>query len=172
MLWLLHGHRQIAKKWCRAQDNIRQMRRRRRAAAEKHEAKHKNESDCFRWTWRGCIGDRNRGGDRTGQSSVRVLMSLAIGMPPKMTAVLIFGKYFENRSYSFLIWNASSRVWHITITATSPSTGSICWRVARTNTAVLPIPVEKTRREVPPPLAISLLVGTAQAHRTVTPPPP
>ena len=50
------------------------------------------------------------------------------------------GMYFEKRSYSLLIWNANSLVWHITNTDTWPSTGSSCWRVAKTNTAVLPIP--------------------------------
>lgn len=51
-----------------------------------------------------------------------------------------FERYFENLSYSFWIWNASSRVWQSTTTWTSPSTGFSWWRVANTNTAVLPIP--------------------------------
>ena len=48
--------------------------------------------------------------------------------------------YLLNRAYSFLIWYASSRVWHITSTETSPATGSTCWSVVRTNTAVFPRP--------------------------------
>ena len=48
--------------------------------------------------------------------------------------------YLENRSYSLLIWKANSLVWHMTITDTCPSTGSSCWSVANTKTAVLPIP--------------------------------
>ena len=39
-----------------------------------------------------------------------------MGWPPYMTATEIFDKsmYLVKRSYSFLIWNASSLVWHIT----------------------------------------------------------
>lgn len=53
---------------------------------------------------------------------------------------MTFGRYLLKRVYSFLIWKASSRVWHRTRTETSPSTGSSWCSVARTNTAVLPIP--------------------------------
>mmetsp|Transcript_361 Transcript_361/g.886 ORF Transcript_361/g.886 Transcript_361/m.886 type:complete len:209 (-) Transcript_361:183-809(-) len=60
--------------------------------------------------------------------------------PPKKTSVFMSGRYLEKRSYSPLIWYASSRVWQSTRTEISPSTGSIWWRVASTNTAVLPIP--------------------------------
>ena len=38
------------------------------------------------------------------------------------------------RAYSFLIWKASSRVWHRTKTLTSPSTGSSWCNVANTKT--------------------------------------
>ena len=43
---------------------------------------------------------------------------------------------------SFLIWKASSRVWQRITTAGSAAkfSDSICWSVARTKTAVLPIP--------------------------------
>mmetsp|Transcript_25424 Transcript_25424/g.66556 ORF Transcript_25424/g.66556 Transcript_25424/m.66556 type:complete len:205 (+) Transcript_25424:655-1269(+) len=61
-------------------------------------------------------------------------------IPPMITIVLTPVKYLENRSYSLLIWKASSRVWHIASTCTSPSTGSSCCSVAITKTAVLPIP--------------------------------
>mmetsp|Transcript_12054 Transcript_12054/g.30713 ORF Transcript_12054/g.30713 Transcript_12054/m.30713 type:complete len:205 (-) Transcript_12054:208-822(-) len=60
--------------------------------------------------------------------------------PPKKVAILTSGRYALNRSNSWVIWNASSRVWHMTMAPTSPSLGSSCWSTARTKTAVLPIP--------------------------------
>lgn len=54
---------------------------------------------------------------------------------------LTVGIYLEKRSYSLLIWNANSRVWHMTNTwQVLLSDGSSCCSVASTNTAVLPIP--------------------------------
>uniref|UniRef100_A0A2M4DBD7 Putative secreted protein n=1 Tax=Anopheles darlingi TaxID=43151 RepID=A0A2M4DBD7_ANODA len=52
--------------------------------------------------------------------------SFWIGIPPKNTATLIDGMYLQNRSYSLLIWKASSRVWHITSTYGTLSVGSNC----------------------------------------------
>lgn len=76
-----------------------------------------------------------------GQFVLRTCSSFFMLMPPKKTPTLMAGMYFENRSYSLLIWNANSLVWHKTRTSTWLSIGSICCKVARTNTAVFPIPL-------------------------------
>ena len=55
-----------------------------------------------------------------------------------------FSMYFENLWYSFEIWKASSRVWHMTNTWGPPELSAFslsnCCNVAKTKTAVLPIP--------------------------------
>lgn len=76
-----------------------------------------------------------------GQLVFSTCWSFLMLIPPKKTAILILLMYLQNLSYSLWIWNANSRVWHMTNTLTWPSTGSSCWSVARTNTAVLPIPL-------------------------------
>jgi len=76
-----------------------------------------------------------------GQLVFKTCSSFFTLRPPKNTATLIFDRYLEKRSYSLLTWKASSRVCDITRTLTWPSTGSNCWRVANTNTAVFPIPL-------------------------------
>ena len=57
---------------------------------------------------------------------------------------LRFSMYFENLWYSFEIWKASSRVWHMTNTWGPPELSAFslsnCCNVAKTKTAVLPIP--------------------------------
>ena len=53
-----------------------------------------------------------------GVFSFSVRSSCVIGRPPKNTEHRICGMYFENRSYSLLIWKASSLVLHITRTDT------------------------------------------------------
>lgn len=75
-----------------------------------------------------------------GQLFFNTSSSFCIGNPPKKTPTLMVGMYLLNRSYSLLIWNASSLVWHITKTYTTFSVGSSCCKVANTNTAVFPIP--------------------------------
>eukprot|EP01139_Manchomonas_bermudensis_P015271 Amastigsp_a509855_89.p3 type:complete len:250 gc:universal Amastigsp_a509855_89:766-17(-) len=75
-----------------------------------------------------------------GGEVLSILICSLMLKPPKKTAVLIVGRYLENRSNSWQIWNASSRVWPITSACTSPSTGSSCCSTAMTNTAVLPMP--------------------------------
>lgn len=76
-----------------------------------------------------------------GQLVFRVCWSFLMLMPPKNTETLMLFMYLENLSYSLEIWKANSRVWHITSTLTWPSICSSCWRVAKTNTAVLPMPL-------------------------------
>ena len=76
-----------------------------------------------------------------GQLVLRTCSSFFTLMPPKNTPTFIVGIYFENLSYSLLIWKASSLVWQRTRTNTWLSIGSICCNVARTKTAVLPIPL-------------------------------
>lgn len=76
-----------------------------------------------------------------GQLVFRVCWSFLMLMPPKNTETLMLFMYLENLSYSLEIWKANSRVWHMTNTLTWPSICSSCWRVARTNTAVFPIPL-------------------------------
>merc|ERR1719323_656550 len=107
---------------------------------------HSSRTKCFRF-FSGSFFDRIRarilpGVPTTmcGQLFFKTCSSLAIARPPKNTPTLTAGRNLLNLSYSLLIWNASSLVWHITNTETCPSTGSICWRVARTKTAVLPMP--------------------------------
>ena len=51
-----------------------------------------------------------------GQFSLSVFLSLSIGIPPKKTATFRFSMYFEKRWYSFEIWKANSRVWHMAMT--------------------------------------------------------
>lgn len=76
-----------------------------------------------------------------GQLVFKVCWSFLMLMPPKNTETLMLFMYLENLSYSLEIWKANSRVWHITNTLTWPSICSSCWSVARTNTAVFPIPL-------------------------------
>lgn len=45
-----------------------------------------------------------------GQFFFSTSSSFLIDSPPKNTATLTFGMYFEKRSYSLLIWKASSLV--------------------------------------------------------------
>mmetsp|Transcript_8954 Transcript_8954/g.33413 ORF Transcript_8954/g.33413 Transcript_8954/m.33413 type:complete len:201 (+) Transcript_8954:669-1271(+) len=60
--------------------------------------------------------------------------------PPKITITFTPGRYAANRSNSWQIWYASSRVWQRMSAPTSPGTGSSCCSTASTKTAVLPIP--------------------------------
>ena len=53
-----------------------------------------------------------------GQLVFRTCSSFLMGMPPKNTAILTLFMYLLKRSYSLLIWKASSRVWHRTMTDT------------------------------------------------------
>ncbi len=53
-----------------------------------------------------------------GQLFFRTSSSFLMDMPPKNTATFTVGMYLEKRSYSLLIWKASSRVWHMTSTDT------------------------------------------------------
>lgn len=76
-----------------------------------------------------------------GQLVLRVCWSFLMLIPPKNTETLMLFMYLENLSYSLEIWKANSRVWHITSTLTWPSTCSNCCSVARTNTAVFPMPL-------------------------------
>lgn len=76
-----------------------------------------------------------------GQLVFRVCWSFLMLIPPKNTETLMLFMYLENLSYSLEIWKANSRVWHMTNTLTWPSICSSCWRVAKTNTAVFPIPL-------------------------------
>lgn len=76
-----------------------------------------------------------------------VSSSFWIGRPPKKTATFNAGIYLEKRSYSLLIWKANSRVWHITKTYVWFSVGSNCCSVAKTNTAVLPIPEQNQDKQ-------------------------
>mmetsp|Transcript_28029 Transcript_28029/g.67331 ORF Transcript_28029/g.67331 Transcript_28029/m.67331 type:complete len:208 (+) Transcript_28029:607-1230(+) len=75
-----------------------------------------------------------------GQFFFSISLSSLIGVPPYTTPVLNFSKCLLNRSNSFLIWYANSRVCTTTIARTAASDVSICCRVARTKTAVFPIP--------------------------------
>ena len=62
-----------------------------------------------------------------GQFFCSTSSSFRTGIPPKKTAVLMLLAYLLKRSYSLLIWNASSRVWAITKTdtCTTSSTGKV-----------------------------------------------
>jgi len=80
-----------------------------------------------------------------GGSSSNIFWWIFFATPPKMASLLMFSKNFPNLWNSALIWNAISRV----CTSTSVSiiffplsfvSGRIWWRVARTKTAVFPIP--------------------------------
>lgn len=51
---------------------------------------------------------------------------------------IIYHQFQKNIHYP--TWYANSLVWHKTKAATCPATGSICCKVERTKTAVLPIP--------------------------------
>ena len=53
-----------------------------------------------------------------GQFVLSICSSFVINIPPKKTAIFTPFIYLLKRSYSLLIWNASSRVWHITRTET------------------------------------------------------
>ena len=61
-------------------------------------------------------------------NSARVMkfcQELGCSVPPKNTPHFTVGMYLLNLSYSLLIWNASSLVWHSTTTDTSPSTYNV-----------------------------------------------
>ena len=61
-------------------------------------------------------------------NSARVMkfcQELGCSVPPKNTPHFTVGMYLLNLSYSLLIWNASSLVWHSTTTDTSPSTCNV-----------------------------------------------
>lgn len=75
-----------------------------------------------------------------GGSWVNFSLCWATGTPPNRVSVLRFKKYFPRRSNSFVIWNASSLVWHRTIhCGLSPSKSNWC-KIDKTKTAVFPIP--------------------------------
>ena len=77
-----------------------------------------------------------------GGSLFNRLMCYEIGYPPYITSTETFflSMCFVNLSYSFLIWKASSLVWHITSTETGFGSSSSWWRVVSTKTAVFPMP--------------------------------
>ena len=109
---------------------------------------HSSRTKCFRLEVSRCLPRtraRMRPGVPTttvGGSFFNLLMCWEIGYPPYITSTDTFFESicFVNLSYSFLIWNASSRVWHNTRTDTGFGSSSSWWSVVSTKTAVFPMP--------------------------------
>ena len=79
-----------------------------------------------------------------------------MGTPPKITSVLISGMFLRKRMNSLLIWKASSLLWQRIIADTGLGFSGSCWRVVKTNTAVLPIPDLAWQRMSTPIIALGM----------------
>ncbi len=108
---------------------------------------HSSRTKCFRFSIFKCYPLTNANilpGVPTrivGGAFLRDAIWSLIAYPPYITShETLLVRCLVNLSYSFLIWYANSRVWHITKTVTPLGASSSWWRVVRTKTAVLPIP--------------------------------